>query len=591
MLHNYSCFKIWLPTAMRVGGAIIHGLLLASAFPPYEQVESAWVAFIPLLLIARFTQPKRALLYGIGGGLCFWLITLWWLLRLGITGVHISLAFTGWILLALYCSIYTGVFVATASILFNLILGHYSKTARITVIRSSLLTILLPILWVGLEYIRSTLFSGFPWNTLGISQYRNLMLIQVADIGGVYIISALLIIFNTAITLTGLDIWSACVGHRKSRLHIELMIALVGILISLRYGAVTLLSSKNAAVRSVPIKVAIVQPNIPQLKKWPPEFENEIYARLEEYTEAVLASKPDLVILPETALPSVLPIDSRAMDFVKDIAHSGTHLLVGALEAANLTTLPKSLQNYNWLYNSSFLFNTNGNIITTYRKIHLVPFGEYLPLDKSIKLVRKFAPLGFSCIAGKESTLFNVPLQISTSGDNIVAKFSVLICFEDIMAYLARRAIRKGALFLVNQTNDAWFDNSPAAVQHLSHSVFRAVENKVPIIRCANTGVSCFIDNTGKIDDVTLHLLQSKSIHIGIHRTGEIWIPSTSLPLTLYTKYGDWLFAIPCTIITILIIVFIIIHQRVMKYETISDSSIPTDANNIKPDTSEGNIT
>lgn len=582
MLRSYLRLKVWVPTAMRVAGAIIHGLLLASAFSPYEQIECAWVAFIPLLLIARFTKPKQALLYGIAGGLCFWLITLWWLLRLGVTGVHISLAFTGWVLLALYCSIYTGVFVAIVSILFNLILGSDPKTARITMIRSSLLTIILPILWVGLEYIRSTLLSGFPWNALGISQYRNLMLIQIADIGGVYIISALLIIFNTAITLTGMDIWTSYTGHHKFRLHIELMIALVSILISLRYGATTLLSFRKVYVQPLPVKVALVQPNIPQLKKWPPEFENEIYARLEEYTEAVLTSKPDLLILPETALPSVLPVDTHAMDFARDIARKGTYLLVGALEAVNLTTLPESLRDYNWLYNSSFLFNTNGNIITTYRKIHLVPFGEYLPLDKSIKLVRKFAPLGFSCIAGEESVIFNIPLQISTSDGNNNVNFSVLICFEDAMAYLARQAVRKGAAFLINQTNDAWFDDSPAAIQHLSHSVFRAVENKVPVIRCANTGVSCFIDNTGKIDDVTLRLLQSKSIHIGMHRTGEIRIPSILLPFTLYTKYGDWLFAIPCTIITIFIIVFIIIHQQLLKHKTVSDNPVATDVNTIK---------
>jgi apolipoprotein N-acyltransferase len=556
--------KTWLPVLIRLTGAVIHGVLLASAFPPYSQIECAWVSFIPILLIAYFTRFRQALLYGIIGGFCFWLISLWWLLRLGSTGTHIALAFTGWIFLSLYCALYTGIFVAVSALLFDLILDSQSKTPRITAFRSSILTILLPVIWVGLEYIRSTVFTGFPWNTLGITQYRHTMLIQIADIGGVYTISALLLMFNTAITLTALDIYSRYVCQRRSRLHVELMIALAGILISLRYGAIACLSCKR--IYGHPIKIALVQPNIPQLKKWPPEFENEIYARLEEYTEAVLTAKPDLVIFPETALPSILPAGSRAMNFARDIAQKGSYLLVGVLETVDLSRLPASLQDYDWLYNSSFLFDTNGNIVTVYRKIHLVPFGEYLPLDKSVRLVRNFTPLGFSCMPGKENTIFHIPLSSSPTADssikNIDAKFAVLICFEDTMAYLARQAVRKGAMFLVNQTNDAWFDNSPAAVQHLSHSVFRAVENKVPVIRCANTGVSCFIDHTGKIDDVTLHLLQNKSIHIGMHRTGEIWIPYYPLSPTLYTKYGDWLFAIPCTIITFFVVIFIVIYNQ-----------------------------
>jgi apolipoprotein N-acyltransferase len=226
-------------------------------------------------------------------------------------------------------------------------------------------------------------------------------------------------------------------------------------------------------------------------------------------------------------------------------------------------------------YNSVFLFGEAGRLVESYRKQHLVLFGEYLPFDRYLPFLKTLAPLGISCSAGTTGTVFRlqaVPLSVER-GDEPgeipepeEVRFASLICFEDAFPGLARRAVLNGARVLINQTNDAWFDGwlAPgwAARQHMSHCVFRCVENRVPAVRCANTGVTCSIDRNGRIEN--LHLLEKQHWRMGI--TGfsvhTVAVTSGTTAPTFYTRYGDLPFALPCGMAAALAFILAVADER-----------------------------
>jgi apolipoprotein N-acyltransferase len=193
-------------------------------------------------------------------------------------------------------------------------------------------------------------------------------------------------------------------------------------------------------------------------------------------------------------------------------------------------------------YNASFLYNTNGLSTRHYYKQHLVPFGEYVPLSGWIPWLGKLAPMGWNCSPGLESTIFSM-------GSFPQWTFSCLICFEDIMADLSRKAVKQGARLLVNQTNDAWFDRSAGPEQHLSHCVFRCVENRVAAVRVANSGISCLIEPTGVIVDQTENGIGKppQSTVVRWH----VPVRGPDFEMTVYTRYGDWLLGIPCALVAL----------------------------------------
>jgi apolipoprotein N-acyltransferase len=208
---------------------------------------------------------------------------------------------------------------------------------------------------------------------------------------------------------------------------------------------------------------------------------------------------------------------------VDGLARMGAPILVGSMDSE---TLVDRKPRY---YNSSFLFDTNGVIIEEYDKCHLVLFGEYVPFHEVVDIVNAMTPVMESFSPGKTNTVFRVP--------QIGAPFSSLICFEDTMPYLARRSVRNGARLLINQTNDAWFDPSAASRQHMILSVFRTVENRVPMVRSANTGYSCHIRATGEIHQ---QLAGESGRHDGPgFQLVTVRVPPDDASPTFYTRYGD----------------------------------------------------
>jgi apolipoprotein N-acyltransferase len=525
--------------------ALLSGGLLALSFPPFDIVNLAWVSLIPLLIaIVRppggaGDAPGVAFRLGWWSGLVFWLISMSWLLRLLETSpAPAILICLGWLMLGACCALYWGAFTMTASWLCR-------KIGTTKLWQSALLTLLLPLIWVGWEVARSYWITGFPWNLLGVSQYRNIALIQWAQWVGVPGISALVMLANTSLAFTILRYLPPREGKYKP--HIELFMALATVAFCYRSGYGLILHHSASALDRV--EIMAVQPAIPQVQKWSPAQIDLVHSTLRNLTLRGLEqdrAKPDLVIWPETATPYCVTEQGESRDLALEMSRKGGPLLVGSMDV-----FPS--QNESICYNGSFLIDTNGTFAKHYYKQHLVPFGEYVPLSGWIPWLATLAPMGWNCQPGREATVFTV--------GHPAWSFSCLICFEDIIAGLSRTYVKAGARLLVNQTNDAWFDRSAGPEQHLSHCVFRCVENRVPAVRVANSGISCLILPTGAILDRT-----ENAWGRGPQAATPRWqvpLPEADFEPTVYTRYGDWLFGIPCAVMAVAVFLVAVPWLRV----------------------------
>ncbi len=499
-------------------GSILSGLLLVASFPPLEWSAAAWIALVPLMLAARAVAPRRALALGFLAGVVFWICSINWLRYV---------TAPGWIGLSLYCALYT----MPPAVLFSWWGRRWGTTGGST---NLALIMAVSIVWVASEYVRSVLLTGFPWNPLGASQYGNLLIIQNARWGGVYAVSALVVWMNAAIALT---ILRYAGQQRRSGWvpHPEVLSALLVILFALGLGGQVLFREK---VETRPLRVALVQPNIPQSYYYIPELFTDIYDRLRELTEAAVhASKADLVIWPETAIPNDVRNSEPDYQLVQDLLTNRVPMLVGTMDTEWLD------EGHPLFFNSSMLFDRDGRIVEIYDKRHLVMFGEYVPLRRIFPFLKQVTPIEESFTAGSTSTVFRL--------ENPAVAFSVLICFEDTVMSLARESVRNGARLLINQTNDAWFDPSAESRQHMIQCVFRSVENGVPAIRCTNTGVTGCIDRLGRIYDV----LDDGRGHVRVtgFRASQVDVPGSDMPQTFYTRHGD-VFAQACAIMGLLML-------------------------------------
>ncbi len=434
----------------------------------------------------------KAFLLSYFTGVIFWWGIIYWL---------VYVTFIGTVILILYLSVYFGLF------------GVLLRTHELTNSRTNKL-IIIPSLWVLLEYIRSHLFTGFPWALLGYSQYLNLTVIQIADITGVWGVSFLVMMVNVLVyKVIGHGSW--VIGKKQN-----LLLAILLLFLSLGYGIYKLHLSPITYYLS-PIKISVIQGNISQELKWNKSSRDFIIDKYFSLSKEALKDKPDLIIWPEAALPVVLEEEPHYYEMVKDfVKEAKVPLLFGAVTLRG-----------NIYYNSALLISAGGRLLGKYDKLHLVPFGEYIPLRKALSFLETIVPIGdFS--SGKEYIVFILPNTYHL----VPAKFSVLICFEDLFPDLSREFVRRGAGFLVNITNDAWFKRTSSPYQHLCASVFRAVENRVFLVRSANTGVSGFIAPTGKI----VSLVGDKfgnNIFISGYKSQEISLSKQSH--SFYTRYGN----------------------------------------------------
>jgi len=492
------------------------------SFPPFEIAVLGWVALVPLVLACAGTSPRRAAFLGWLAGAVFFVGTLYWLR-------HVS--WLGWIALAFYCALY---FVPFA-LFISLRRCAWRSMARFKNIGWMLGA---AAVWAASEYVRGVLFTGFPWNPLGVSQYAQGSFIQIAEWGGVPMLSALMVFANVAIAVT---LVQYIAGLRSSgyRLHLELMSACFLVALAACFGLRVLLAE---APKGDPIRVALIQPNIPEVGNWELADPALIYSRLEELTDLARRTPDlDLIVWPETAVPDCIRYSARSVGLLRRVVTAaGVPLLTGSMDTLWRTDGPPTF------YNGSMLFDTEGRLLNTYYKQHLVLFGEYIPFDEKIPLINALTPIGSSFTPGEEATQFNLP------GDS--RAFSVLICFEDILPHLARRAARSGATWLVNQTNDSWFDPDSGSKQHMANAIFRCIETRLPMVRCTNTGLTCAIDTKGTLSKILPVRTEGFTI-------AEVIPVEASRPPTFYTRFGD-LFAQACLLISVAVFIGAFIKRK-----------------------------
>jgi apolipoprotein N-acyltransferase len=458
----------WLP-------AIISGLLLTAAFPKMGLSVLAWFALVPLYIALRELTPKEAFSVGMIAGLTHYLTLLYW-----VVFTMRTYGYLPWwqcvsllVLLAAYLALYIALF----------------AMALVRLCQKPLhLVFLAPVFWVALEYSRSFLLTGFTWGTIGYSQFNRLHIIQISDIFGVYGISFLVVLCNTAIYVLLLFYaqkkWG---GHRVDRRQALLAVVLPLTLITLGlvYGNKRIHAIDVAMARAPSRRVAVIQGNIDQARKWDPAFQISTTKKYVDLTLSAVPHQPDLVVWPETATPFYFEASPKLTRLVTDTVHqSRIRLLVGSpsvqMEAGEHT-----------YYNSAYMVAPDGHTTGRYDKVHLVPFGEYVPLKHVLSFVGKMvAQVGDFSRGEKGRTL--------AWGENR-PPIGVQICYEIIFPGLSRSLVRNGAGLLVNLTNDAWFGKSSAAYQHFSMAIFRAVENRRSLVRCANTGISGFVDPAGRV--------------------------------------------------------------------------------------------
>lgn len=509
--------NLWLKFNRFYGPPILSGLLLVLSFPKIDLFFLAWIGLVPLFLHLYGKEKKEAFISGLIFGFIYFFGTIYWiyyaLYQYGNIAFFVSLLIIG--LLSLYLALYPA--------LFSIFYSHYTKDLNLPIL------LIAPIFWVVLEYLRSYLLTGFPWSSLGYSQYKFLNLIQISDITGVYGISFLIVAFNGALT----DLFLIKKKQKERPLY-SIMPTVGGfillffiLILSFFYGTYRLNQERDGSI----FKASIIQGNIEQDRKWEPIYQRDVIDTYKELSFSASKENPDLIVWPETAVPFYFGRDilwtSYLLDFHKEL---NSYLLFGSVLVKDSERKDKAP-----IYtNSAVLLDKDGKTAYVYDKIHLVPFGEYVPLKRLLFFVDKLTHGVGDYTPGR------FPVTAITPFGN----FTTLICYEIIFPGLVRKFFIKDGDFIVTITNDAWFGNTSGPYQHFSMSVFRAIENRKPVIRAANTGISGFIDSNGRIISHT-NLFEKTILSETI---------KTDRYKTFYTKYGD-IFSYLCFVCTVLIII------------------------------------
>lgn len=479
--------------------AMASGALIALSFPNSGLSFLAWGALIPLLIALEGTTPRMAFRLGFTCGLCAYAGILYWI-NIVITDYgHLPWAAS----IPLYLTL-----VAWLALFY----GFTTLVARAGELVGIKTAFSLPVTWVAADLLRSILMTGSPWAMLGHSQYRTLPLIQVADIGGVFGVTLLIVLANVVLYRAIRAVSGAGVSYPVK----SALILLCLFIATLFYGFSRLNGGTLTTTR--PLRVAVIQGNIPQDVKWSPEFQDKTIGIYERLTREAAKNGVDLVVWPESAVPFFFQDEAQQAARIQTLAREfSTSMIIGSPG--------HELRNGKRVFlNSAFMISPAGDTIGRSDKIHLVPFGEYVPLGRFFPFISKLV-VGIGDFSPGERA---VPL---TAGQT---QIGTLICAEAVFPELGRAYVNNGARILANITNDAWFGRSSAPYQHLSIAAFRAVETRTPMVRAANTGVSAIIDQNGHISTMTG--LFTEGFRVGEVRPGS----GDSIYLTIGDA-GAWL--------------------------------------------------
>jgi apolipoprotein N-acyltransferase len=395
-----------------------------------------------------------------------------------------------------------------------------------------------------LEMIRARLFGGFPWNFIGASQYQLTPLIQIASVTGVHGISFLVVWFS----LSFFSAMRAVFSKTASRFawQPEVFFPLLAVAIIFAFGSIKM-HERLPPVSN--LRVTLIQPSVPQTLIWNESENASRFRQLLALSESALTNRTDLLIWPESALPE---FDEESLTAITNLIR--THRVWMILDADDATWRTNATDKNDFdVFNAAFLFDPNGNCTGIYHKQKLVAFGEYIPLARWLPFLKWFTPIQDGYATGDRPVTFEInrpgesprePIIELNNGSSATSprqtvKTSPLICFEDTFPQLAREADKSNHLdFLVNLTNDGWFGRSAEQWQHMANAVFRAIENGVPLIRCANNGVTCWIDSYGSVREILKD--QTGGVYGVGAMTVQIPLLSEKPAPTFCNRHGDW---------------------------------------------------
>ena len=526
--------------------AALAGLAFAGAFPNFNLAGLAWVGPALILASAYGTKGGEAFRIGYVAGFAHQLALLDWLLRIPVTGFPIL----GWIAMSAFLALYTAVWVW-------LLAGRIGEGGWM---RRSAWTLAGAAVWVALEMIRARFLSGFPWNNAGASQWQMLPLIQIASVTGIYGVSFVVV-------WTSLAMYSGvfAVFRQPTSRYIWLSEILLPLVVVLLLFVTGMSRVRNAPVEHETLRVTFVQPAIPQSMIWDTGENTNRFNQLIKLTEQALTNETDLLLWPEAALPE---FNQSSFAVITNLIQTHHVWMLFVADDVVEKRNPAPGDGYDY-YNAAFLFNPDGGFSGLYHKRHLVMFGEYIPLVNALPFIKWFTPITGGFTPGDRVTHFKLdrwgerprdPLvtDVSTNGSPGVSphrpvKTAALICFEDTFPHLVREYVDDDTDFLVNLTNNGWFGEAAAQWQHAACAAFRTVENGVPLLRCCNNGVTCWIDSRGRLRE----LFRDKSgSEYGVgFVTWEIPVltPEEKRVPTFYNEHGDW-FGWTCVAVTAVLV-------------------------------------
>ena len=501
------------------------GFLLWAAYPPMGEVADCLFALAPLMWLSRRATPGDSAKRWFQSGAFYWVATLSWMPAIVKNGGPWPLVVLGWFALAAYCAGFFALYGWLSAKYWGWARGRAALGAgrayEGVAWRLAGVLVVEPLLWCGIELVRSRVFGGFAWNHLGVVP-ANAGFGAPAALGGVYLLSAVVVLINGTAAGIAERVWKverSGFPHLRRFGALETLLAfavVIGI-----YRAASLVpstrpaSDEDSSLAARRIKVALVQRNFPCVFRQQAENPYAVYERL---LSNVAGLGPDLVVLAESALSEFGPVDQqgavRFASFVRE--RTGAALLAGGTRFEE-----------GRIYNSAALYRADGSI-GMYDKVHLVPFGEFIPGDKVIPALQKLAPVG-SCTPGELRIV-----ELESGGDGV----GVAICYEDTDSAQMRRLANLGAGMLVFVTNDSWFSDSVEAEAHAWQATARAIETGLAVVRVGNNGVTGTISPDGR----ATWLADSSGIPL-VDREGtmldRVPLRPAGAGQTPYARYGD----------------------------------------------------
>lgn len=512
-MSKFARFRKNLLSPLSAVLAIISAVLLILAFPDFDFWFLAWVALVPLFLALEREKDsaRKSFLTGWTFGVTFFFGTCWWLTFAPITyaGLPAPLIYFFMFGAAAIVGIFPGVFGA----LFSVLLKRFGTYA----------ILFAPVLWTFTEFLRMWL-TGNNWNAIGYSQAFRAELIQPASIGGVYLISFLIVLLNAFIAF---KLYKIILSEKDEEAKMKrrdwILLASVLFFIVLIFSVPKVFNS-GSAEKDVSLVVA-VQPNVPMsgitIEKYQQLLERHIQLAENELKKLTADRRPPTtVVFPESPMIFQYGRDEELQQFLRDFAvRNNVSVLFNSAETNGNKRI----------LNSAVMIDARGEKTAQYDKIHLVPFGEYIPFPE---------PFASQMPAFVGNFEFGDEYDLLSFG---AAKGGVMICFESHFGGLSREYARRGADVLIEMTNDGYLGNTPVLRQHLANSVFRAVETNRPLLRVTNVGITAYINERGEVSEAA-----------DVYREAtRVWtISKSDGGQTIYVKYGEW-FAWLCSLVSL----------------------------------------